>query len=416
VSDEKAKSVPSTGRRVAIVGLRLAGIALLALVLWQVGWRDAAHMADGTVLSGEIVGDLPSTWAADTEVQFRAADAAPDAPPRILRAADLATEQIGGHPIPVVNEGLIRIVRRADRWLLALGVLMFGFSSQFGVARWWLLLRDQGIRISFWMAHRLTFIGFFFNNFIPGATGGDLVKAVYAARQTNKRAEAVITVLVDRVTGVVALATIAGVVLTPHVNEPEYRELALFIYGFLGCFVVGCVLFFSRTVRRVLHVDQIAAKLPFAGLIKRLDEAIFLYRYRKKGLVVALLLSFANQISIQLIMVLFAHALHVTTRGGEPLPISDFMVVLPAAWMVSALPLLPGGWGARELAFTVGFHFVGVGRNPAVALSVMGGMNMVFWSLLGGIYVVLDRGAVAEAAAAAEEEAEDIPPAPALNG
>ena len=33
-------------------------------------------------------------------------------------------------------------------------------------------LRDQGIRISFWAAHRLTYIGFFFNNVIPGATGG----------------------------------------------------------------------------------------------------------------------------------------------------------------------------------------------------------------------------------------------------
>ena len=45
---------------------------------------------------------------------------------------------------------------------------------------------------------------------------------------------------------------------------------------------------------------------------------------------------------------------------------------------------------------------MGVGRNAAVALSVMGGMNMIFWSLLGGIYVILDRGAISEAADEAE--------------
>jgi len=399
-----------------MIAMRLAGIALVALVVWQVDWRDAAHLADGTVLRGEIVGDLPAVWDADSEIAFRSAATAPDSEPLTLRAEDLGTEDIRGKAIPIVNEGLIRIVHRANGWLLGLGVLLFGFSSQFGVARWWLLLRDQGIRISFWEAHRLTFIGFFFNNVIPGATGGDLVKAVYAARRTDKRAEAVITVLVDRVTGIVALASIAALVLTTRMGEPEYRELALFIFGFLGCFAVGCVLFFSRTVRRVLHVDEIAARLPFAGLVKRVDEAIFLYRYQKKGLLVAVLLSFANQISIQMIMVLFANALHITTRGGEPLPISDYMVVLPAAWMVSALPVLPGGWGIRESAFAVGFHLVGVGRNAAVALSVMGGMNMVFWSLLGGLYVILDRGAIAEAAAAAEKEADELPPAPTVNG
>ena len=112
---------------------------------------------------------------------------------------------------------------------------------------------------------------------------------------------------------------------------------------------------------------------------------------------------------------LFANALHITMRGGEPLPIGDYMVVMPAAWMVSAVPLFPGGWGTRELAFIIGFHMVGVSRNPAVALSVMGGMNQLIWSLLGGIYVILDRGAVA-AAAAAEEEADELPPAPAFDG
>ena len=393
-SNERA----SAGRRAALIAVRIAGTLLLAFVLWQVDWRDAAHLADGeTVLRGEIVGEVPASWDAATRVAFRPADAAPDSEPLVLTAADLKTEDIRGQQVPIVNEGLLHIVDRANVWLLALGVFAFGFSSQFGVVRWWLLLRDQGIRISFWAAHRLTFMGFFFNNVVPGATGGDLVKAVYAARRTDRRAEAVITVLIDRVTGIVALALIAAVMLVPRLASPVYRELALFIFGFLGCFALGCTLFFSRRVRRVLHVDQIAAKLPFAGLVKQLDDAVFLYRYKKRGLLVAVLLSFANQLSIQMIMVLFAHALHVTTRAGEPLPIGDYMVVLPAAWMVSALPVLPGGWGIRESAFAVGFQLVGVGRNAAVALSVMGGMNMVFWSLLGGIYVILDRGAVAEA-------------------
>lgn len=394
--------------------VRLLGLVLLAFVVWQVDWRDAAKLPDGSWLRGEIVGELPESWDDTAVVRFLPADAAEGAAPTELRAADLATEDIRGQRVPVVNEGILRIVRRAEALWLALGVALFGLSSQFGVARWWLLLRDQGIRISYWTAHRLTFIGFFFNNVVPGATGGDVVKAIYAARRTDRRAEAVMTVLVDRLTGIVALALIAGTVLLTRLGQPAYRQLALFIFGFLGFFAVSCALFFSRRLRRLVQVERIAARLPFAHLFQRIDEAAFLYRYQKRGLLVALLLSFGNQLSIQLIMVLFANALHVTTRAGEPLPVGDYMVVLPAAWIVSAIPLFPGGWGVRESAFAVGFHLVGVGRNPAVALSVMGGMNMVFWSLLGGLYVVLDRGTLSRVAADAEalgSATDDSPPA-----
>lgn len=409
MTSSAAGTAPSGSRRWTMLLVRLLGVVLLAFVLWQVDWRDAVHLTDGTVLRGEIVGELPATWDEGATLRFRADGAPADAAPRTLAAADLAKLDIRGQETPIVNEGILRIVNRADLAWLAAGVLLFGLTSHFGIARWWLLLRQQGIRISFWEAHRLTFIGFFFNNVVPGATGGDVVKAVYAARRTEKRTEAVLTVLVDRLTGIVGLAWIAGFVLLTRLGEPAYRELAIFIFGFLGFFALSCVLFFSRRLRAILQVDRIAAKLPFSGLFKRIDEAAYVYRYQKKGLLVALLLSFGNQLAIQLIMVLFASALHVTTRTGEPLPIWDYMVVLPAAWMVSALPLLPGGWGVRESAFAVGFHLVGVGRNAAVALSVMGGMTMIFWSLLGGLYVILDRGAISQAAAAAQALEEDAP-------
>ncbi len=409
MSGDSGGQRPGLVRRLAVWGLRLLGVLLLAFVLSQVNWRDSAHLADGTVLVGEIVGDVPADWTPESTVSFRTADAPPDSAPRVLGAAELSTETIGDRAVPVLDEGLIHIVGRADKLLLVLGVLAFGLSSQFGVWRWWLLLRDQGIRIPYREAHRLTFIGFFFNNVVPGATGGDLVKAVYVARQTSKRAEAAITVLMDRVVGIVALALIAAIVLSTRLGQPEYRELALFIYGFLGCFALACTVFFSRRLRRVLRVDAITARLPFAALIRRLDDAVFLYRYQKRRVLLALLLSFGNQLSIQFIMVLFAHALHMTTRSGAPVPVSDHMIVLPAAWIVTALPSLPGAWGVREAAFAVGFHLVGVDRSPAVALSVMGGMNQLVWSLLGGVYTILDRSTVRAVTASARDEAQASP-------
>ncbi len=376
----------SKGRRWLTLLLRIAGLALLVYVVSLVDWRDKVVCADGSVVRGELVSEAPQAWDGATRVTIRTGDGAE----RSFGAADLAKDARSG--LPQVDEGLLRIVRRSDKGLLALGLLAMGFVTQFGVVRWWLLLRAQGIRLPYRLANRLTFVGFFFNNVVPGPTGGDLVKAVYVARRTHKRAEAVVTVLVDRVVGIVALAAIAGAVLVFRLDDARYRGLATFIGLFLGGVAIAATLFFSRRVRRLLRFEHWSAKLPGGGLIRKVDEAIFLWRYHKRAVLVALLLSFGNQLSIQGIMILFAHALHVTTTSGDALAWTTYMAVLPVGLIVSAVPALPGGWGSREAAFVVCFAAVHVDRNPAIALSVLNGMMMLFWSLLGGVYFLLDRG------------------------
>ena len=353
-------------------------------------------LRDKTVVRGEIEGDVPATWDGGETVALRVGE---EAVARTFGREDLRLDKIADREVPRVNEGLIRIVRRSDKWLLALGVLVIGFTLHFTVWRWWLLLRSQDIHLSFFVCHKLTFLGMFFNNMVPGATGGDLVKALYVARRTHKRTEAVITVLVDRVTGIVALALIAAFALLFRLEQPEYRELALFVFGLLGALALGALVFFSHRVRRVLRVDDWAERLPGGQLLSRVDQAIFMYRYHKLTLLWAILLSFGSQLAIQFVVVLFAHAFHVTTRAGLPLPLADYLVVLPVGFIVSAVPIFPGGWGLRETAFAVAFHFVGVDRNPAVALSVMAGMMMALWSLLGGVYFLLGRGSGTDLAA-----------------
>jgi uncharacterized protein (TIRG00374 family) len=389
LSDDLAPA-PSAGRRWLQVVKLLVGVALLVAVVWMIDWRDSIVLEDGTPkghrVTGELLDDVPRHWDAASTVRFRDAESGAVG---TYTAANLRTDKSG----PDVNEGLIRLVKRSDKGLLALGLLAYGLIAQIGVLRWWLLLRAQDIRVPFGLARRLTFLGFFFNNVVPGPTGGDLVKAVYISRRTHKRAQSIVTVVIDRVAGIIALALIAAVVLVFNLDNPEYRELAAFIGLFLGGVAVASMLFFSRRVRRFIRFEHWSARLPGGGMIRKADEAVFLWRHHKRAVAVALLLSFANQLSIQGLMLLFASALHVTTAAGEPLVWWSYMVVLPVAFIVTALPVLPGGWGVREAAFAACFHFVGVERNPAIALSVVNGMTQLAWSLLGGVYFLADRGA-----------------------
>ena len=51
----------------------------------------------------------------------------------------------------------------------------------------------------------LGFIGVVFNLVIPGAVGGDLIKAAYLVRMHIKKTQAIASMVIDRIVGLLAL-------------------------------------------------------------------------------------------------------------------------------------------------------------------------------------------------------------------
>ena len=96
-------------------------------------------------------------------------------------------------------------------WLLASLVFM-GATILIGVVRWRIVLDVQGLRLSFGRAAGISLVAHFFNSFLLGSTGGDLLKAYFAASETSQRkAEAVTTVVVDRLLGLFAMLLFCSV-------------------------------------------------------------------------------------------------------------------------------------------------------------------------------------------------------------
>ena len=93
-------------------------------------------------------------------------------------------------------------VQAADWIWFVPAVALFGLTFWMGVVRWRLLLRSQEILVPLRRVTAICFVGQFFNAFLLGATGGDVIKSYYAARQTQThKAEAVMSVVVDRIIG-----------------------------------------------------------------------------------------------------------------------------------------------------------------------------------------------------------------------
>jgi uncharacterized protein (TIRG00374 family) len=91
---------------------------------------------------------------------------------------------------------------RANYLWLVLACVLFGVTYMLAAVRWWFLMRVQKINVSLRVAAALTLIGQFYNSFMLGAIGGDIVKVVYLQKYApRQKTQAALSIVMDRVLG-----------------------------------------------------------------------------------------------------------------------------------------------------------------------------------------------------------------------
>jgi uncharacterized protein (TIRG00374 family) len=254
--------------------------------------------------------------------------------------------------------------------------------------RWRLLLRTQGIPVTGREAVSLTFLGNFFNQVVPGGlVGGDILKAVYAARGRERAAHAVVSVFVDRVLGLFGTVVLACVALLPRWGDPRFHGHALMAYGVLVAGTIGGAAVLSRRVRAALRMEAWLPRVPFVGsFLREVDEAVLSFRERKRVVLGGLAVSVGIHVGWCV-----ANAL-LGTMLGVDMEFTDWFAVIPPILIVAVVPLLPGGWGLGEASYAFFLGLLGVPAAPAVAVSILGRSIQMLCALPGGI-VFLERRA-----------------------
>ncbi len=318
----------------------------------------------------------------------------------------------------------VKSIREMDMgWGLGALGLYFVAQTLLG-SRWVVLLRVHGVAISQFQAIKLTYLGLFYNNMMPGAVGGDLLKGWYITRHSDKqrRLEAAVTVFVDRLTGLVGMILVGalascfegGKLIIP-IGERWELPVRTMIWGvFLGLVFVA-VLFLSRHVRRALFLNVLLEKLPFAGSLKKIDSAIRIYRSHVGVLLWALLLTAVIQGLAIMATWMLAQAL-----GYSQVKFFQCLIIMPIVWLISAAIPVPGGLGVMENLFV---PFFAKAIDPmveqrtdrwlevvamAAALAVMNRLMICLCSLPGGLVPIfgghLPKRAEIEAELASEED------------
>jgi hypothetical protein len=375
-----AEPPPRASRRTLLRwALPVAGILLLAAVLWKVPWSDRAFLRDGSEVRGRILSEKDDVFLFQVAGEGSA---------RTLAPADLLVRP---RDLPPVEEGVLTLAGRVAL-LPVLGVLAISLATILVASvRWRLLLRTQGVDLRIRDAVALMFLGNFFTQVVPGGmVGGDVLKALYAARGREKAALAVVSVFVDRVLGLFGTVILACVALLPRWQDPRFHGHALMAYGVLVAGLAGAAVVLSRRVRRALRVESWVPRLPLiGGFLSEADQAVLSFRERKGVILAGLGMSVGIHVSW-----CAAHVLMGATLGVDPARVhpTDYFAVIPPILIVSVIPLLPGGWGIGEASYVFFLGLLGVPPAQAVAMSILGRVMTMISALPGG-FVFLARRA-----------------------
>ena len=297
------------------------------------------------------------------------------------------------------------LLSAANYWYLLPAALLYLAAMSNAGLKWYVLLRAQGISVPFLAVLSYTYVGFFFNNFLPANVGGDVMRGYGMARYTEQAAEAAVSVVVDRIVGLMAFifsAAIATGVAVLLMNQEGLRGIeTIALAGFLAV-AGGFAVILSRRVRDlVARVFRWTPLAPLASLYERLSDALDAYRHSYGALALAFCLSL-----LTLVLTNFTDYLIAQSLGGG-IPLIYIFIFNPIIAFVLLVPISIGGLGVTQAAYPFFYGLVGVSPSLAFAVSLLKQMVIYVTSLPGGILWWRSRAGAGEAVR---------PPGPATSG
>ena len=286
--------------------------------------------------------------------------------------------------------GVRSLVKGADPKMLAAATAIFPVVFLITAYRWNRLLAALDIQLTQARTFTLTMVGAFYNTFMPGSTGGDVLKAYYASKQTHHRTRAVMSVVIDRALGLISLIIVGGVmasyqyVSSDNRNDAASRACLRVAVGsvlLVGASVVGGIVMHER-VRRAIGLEYVLRRLPLQRQVDSALKVVDICLGRIGLMVWSVAITFPVHITVVVSAMLAGMAFEL------PLPGVYYFVAVPVIVLSGAIPISPQGAGVMEIFAIQLTKQYGTTVSQAVALTMSIRVVQLFWSLLGGILVL----------------------------
>jgi uncharacterized membrane protein YbhN (UPF0104 family) len=292
-------------------------------------------------------------------------------------------------------------MRRITPFAIIAGASTQVFSFVIATSRWRMLMRAYGASHfpPYRTMLRVYMVAYFYNTFLPGAVGGDVLRGVVMRRSFGERGATTASlaiVLVERALGMLgALAVLTLAALAASSDAPA-RKL-LYIAPLVLCAVLAAIL-------ALANGHRLAPYVPIARVAALLRD---LPTLSSPGYFT---ISALMSVVVQLIYVACGHVLLLSAYPA--IRWSDSLFVMPLTAVATFIPLSVAGAGPRDVALVSMYTLSGVPRGAALAGSAA--LLVVSWLVasLGGLLHLRGPLALPEPPAPEPEAPEPEAPEP----
>jgi uncharacterized protein (TIRG00374 family) len=273
----------------------------------------------------------------------------------------------------------INTITRINPIFVFIPIILFFFPGVWlSVLKWKKLLAIYNINASFKQLYLYYLIGTFFNNFLPTTVGGDVSRVMYLKRVTNRPAEIAASIIMERLTGFLALIFLGvfSVIfnLSFVLQYPVAVNITMLIFLVL---IIVYLLLRNGTLKKPFCKSRLLILLW--GKINEVSEVLYSYRNHKKVLVLTFILSimFISFGVFSTYLYFLAIAINV--------PILKLILIYTVVQLMGLLPISINSIGITEGSYIILFGLIGINSVDALTVALLGRVLLMLLSLSGGV-------------------------------
>jgi len=261
---------------------------------------------------------------------------------------------------------IVNILKNVDITMIIYALILLIIQVFIATTRWQYVLKCQKIMLDYKNTLQILWSGLFFNQAMPSSVGGDVIRGYYLKKQGMTLGRATLGVLMDRLFGMIGLVLLVLAslpLLFELVDDPIARTGVLFI-------AVGI----SLALLFIFFTDKLPGNFSHIKVIRGLYN----------GIIILLISILIHLISVFAVMTM-------SIGLGLDIEWGGFLLMVPLVGLMMVVPISIAGWGVREGVMVVGFGYLGVAPEAALALSILYGLLMLVVALPGGVVWALKR-------------------------
>ncbi|OHX64946.1 lysylphosphatidylglycerol synthase transmembrane domain-containing protein [Flammeovirga pacifica] len=245
--------------------------------------------------------------------------------------------------------------------MLLLGLIITLSALALMTCRWKVLTNTLNIKADFKNLYVYYLKGSFFNIFLPGAIGGDIIRTreLITKYQANTKTATIITV-VERVAGLYTLGILGslGIIFIELPTGLNFKTvLPAYVWYTLPTLAFACIPVVKWIINKKVNIGY-------------------------KTILPTLILSLLGQMGD--ILIAFSFVLFFDL----PIGFEQFLVIMPVVYIATVLPISLGGLGVREGTVVGILAFYGVDTSLAIMISFLMYFVKVLLAFVGWLFYI----------------------------